>query len=332
MFESQIVLLKIGMMFLVMLAGWWTCRQGYLNAALTRALSIWVVQVTFPALVFTQMLATVSASSLRRDWWVPLLAAMVLVVSGAVGYAMARGCRVPAASRRTVVFVTAVPNWVFLPLPIAEALYGADGVRLVLMFNVGAQVMLWTAGVRTLMRPDPADPRRHDVLTNPGILATLAGGIVALLWPGAATLGQAHAGLGPRLAGDVAVGALKMLGDLTIPLSLLVTGAQLREAARTERADVLPLAGVVVGRLVVAPAAVLILLWAGVRLLGMPLSDADFITVAVIATMPVAVSCTMFVERFGGDRKLTATGIFYTTLLSLGTVPLAVLVCRAWLR
>jgi predicted permease len=123
-----------------------------------------------------------------------------------------------------------------------------------------------------------------------------------------------------------------MLGDLTIPLSLLVTGAQLRDAARTERADLLPLAGVVAGRLFVAPAAVLILLKVGATLLGLPLTGADFITIAIIATMPVAVSCTMFVERFGGDRKLTATGIFYTTLLSLVTVPLAVLICRAWIR
>jgi predicted permease len=332
MFESQIVLLKIGMMFLVMLAGWWTCRQGYLNAALTRALSVWVVQVTFPALVFTQMLVTVNGPGLRRDWWVPILAAFVLAVSGAVGYVLTRLCRVPVASRRTVIFVTGVPNWVFLPLPIVESLYGADGVRLVLMFNVGAQVMLWTVGVRTLLGPQPGETRRHDLVTNPGILATVAGIAVALLWPQAATLGGAHPGLSPILLGDVIVGALRMLGDLTIPLSLLVTGAQLRDAARTERADLLPLAGVVAGRLFVAPAAVLILLKVGATLLGLPLTGADFITIAIIATMPVAVSCTMFVERFGGDRKLTATGIFYTTLLSLVTVPLAVLICRAWIR
>jgi predicted permease len=41
----------------------------------------------------------------------------------------------------------------------------------------------------------------------------------------------------------------------------------------------------------------------------------------LIATMPVAISCSMFTERFGGDVSLSAQGIFYSTLFSLLTVP-----------
>jgi len=35
----------------------------------------------------------------------------------------------------------------------------------------------------------------------------------------------------------------------------------------------------------------------------------------------VAISCSMFTERFGGDVSLSAQGIFYSTLFSLLTVP-----------
>ena len=41
----------------------------------------------------------------------------------------------------------------------------------------------------------------------------------------------------------------------------------------------------------------------------------------LIATMPVAISCSMFTERFGGDVSLGAQGIFYSTFFSLLTVP-----------
>ena len=41
----------------------------------------------------------------------------------------------------------------------------------------------------------------------------------------------------------------------------------------------------------------------------------------LIATMPVAISCSMFTERFGGDVSLGAQGILYSTFFSLLTVP-----------
>ena len=132
------------------------------------------------------------------------------------------------------------------------------------------------------------------------------------------------------LAADAVVGALRMVGDLTIPLSLLVTGAQLGELAKTEKLDLRSLIGVILGRLVVAPALVLVLLKLVAGALGATLTPAEFITTGVIVSMPVAISCSMFVERFGGDRGLGATGIFYTTLLSLVTVPGMVFVCRLW--
>jgi predicted permease len=41
----------------------------------------------------------------------------------------------------------------------------------------------------------------------------------------------------------------------------------------------------------------------------------------LIAMMPVAISCSVFTERFGGDVSLGAQGIFYSTFFSLLTVP-----------
>jgi len=56
--------------------------------------------------------------------------------------------------------------------------------------------------------------------------------------------------------------------------------------------------------------------------------ESEFITAVIIVAMPVAISCTMFAERFGGDSQLSASSIFLSTLLSLVTVPVAVVVCH----
>ena len=85
MVQSQIVLLKIGMMFLVMMAGWWAAKRNYLTPASTKAISLLVVQLAFPALIFVQMMGTVTVEALRRGWWIPVFAMVSMVLAAGVG-------------------------------------------------------------------------------------------------------------------------------------------------------------------------------------------------------------------------------------------------------
>lgn len=331
MLQSKIVFLKITIMFLVMVVGWWSARRQYLSPALTKALSVLVVQLTFPALVFVQMRETVSYSALQRGWWIPVFAGLSIVLAAWVGRGVVGLFRVPAESRKTFIFLVALPNWVFLPLPIAEGLYGAEGVRFVLLYNLGAQITLWTYGIRLLKNGEieKESPLRM-LMTNAGIMATLAGVVLALCWPGMTVPGNSMIGLGWGLAIQGAFGALKMIGDLTIPLSLLVAGAQLAELMRSSQFQWCPLSGVTIARLAVAPLMTLLALKAVTLMLGVRLTELEVVTSTVIVSMPVAISCSMFADHYNGDRGLSASGIFLTTLLSLLTVPAAVWLCH-WL-
>lgn len=328
MLESQLVFLKIAAMFLVMVAGWWAARRNILTPALTKSLSVLVVQLTFPCLIVVQMLGTVNPESLKRGWWVPVFALVSIVLASWVGRWLSPVFRVDESRRRTFAFLVAIPNWVFLPLPIAEGLYGGDGVRFVLLYNFGAQIVLWSFGIRILQGGGKGEPVLRTLLGNAGIWATLGGAAVALLWSGAARLGHSGVNSGFWLLGDGLIGALTMLGDLTIPLSLLATGAQLGVMVKASEFQWRSLAGVTVARLLVAPSLTILLLKGVLLLMGVTLMESEFITAVIIVAMPVAISCTMFAERFGGDSQLSASSIFLSTLLSLVTVPVAVVVCH----
>ena len=319
MADAWVVLNKIAVMFLVMLAGWLLCRRGLLSAAFQTALGRLVVDGTFPALVFTQMLSTVTRDSLRASLWIPVLGLAVVALAAGIGLLAARGIR-DGKPRGTFAFCSAMPNWVYLPLPIVLGLFGAEGVRTVLLFNLGAQIFLWTGSVAMIRgRLERGDLRQ--LALNPGLLATLAGMAVALLVPGAGDWGGAAGDRGAGWFAGVAVQALTMVGSLTIPLSLLVTGAQLSGLAWDDPGHRGQVAGVVALRLVVAPAVTIVLLHGAVHA-GLPLTDIARHTIFLIAAMPVGVSCSMFAERFGGDVRLCAASIFASTLLSLATVPL----------
>ncbi|MFN2351002.1 MAG: AEC family transporter [Kiritimatiellia bacterium] len=319
--DHYVVLLKTMVMFLVMAIGWAARRRAYITTATTQVMSRLVVDIVFPCLVFTQLLRTVNPGSLRQAWYVPLLGVGVILLAALVAVILLAPLR-RSAPLSSMVFLAALPNWIFLPLPIASALYGDMGVRDVLLVNVGAQLALWSLGVWILRGARPDIKSLRNLLKNPGLLAT-AGGILLAIWlPGARELQSLPQGVGGggHFAAAVMVQTMAMLGELTIPLALLITGAQLGglRAGRPHGAEAL--IGVTLVRLLAAPAATV----ACMRLLaclGLVVPDATRITIYLIACMPVAISASIMTDRYGGDNLLSARAVFLSTLCSILTVP-----------
>ncbi|MBU0714413.1 MAG: AEC family transporter [Verrucomicrobia bacterium] len=321
MSDFLIVLLKIASMFLVMALGWVARKRALITDNAGRVLSRLLVDMIFPAMVFTQMLRTVNPQVLRESWFVPILGAAVIVIAKVVGQLGMPLFRHKGALA-TAVFLVAMPNWVFFPLPIVEKLFGDAGVRDVLLCNVGAQLMLWTIGVWTLRGTMPRKVAFKELAMNHGLVATVAGIVIALVLPFTRTLetvAVAGASVGVLASASV-VQALAMLGSLTIPLSLVITGSQLGSLNLADHYPTRDFVGVIVLRLLVAPAITIAIFTAAI-LLGLRIPEVTRMTTYLIAAMPVAISCSIVTERFGGDTPLAARAIFYSTLGSILTVP-----------
>ncbi len=328
MADWQLVLVKITAMFLVILVGWAARRRGYLAAETTSVLSRFVVDVALPALVFTQMLRTVTPAALREGWFAPLLSGVLIVIAYIAGALVAplfsRG-----EQRNTFVFLAAIPNWIFLPLPIVETMYGDAGVRTLLLYNVGAQLMLWSFGVWILHGGVTAREASRHIATNPGLIATAAGIGVALLVPSSRDWETATISSGSplHLAAGAVVQAMAMVGAMTIPVSLLTIGAQLGDLELHVHRPSRALWGVLFARLIVGPVLTGAVGWT-VMHAGVTVPEVPRMIGYLIAAMPVAISCSMFTERFGGDVSLSAQGILYSTFFSLVTVPAMFLLIR----
>ena len=325
------VLLKIVSMFLVMALGWIARRRGYVTDETSRSLSRLLVDMVFPALVFTQMLRTVNPAVLRAGWFLPLLGILLIVIAGIVGLLMMPLSR-DKAKIGTAIFLVAIPNWVYLPLPIVEGLFGDAGVRDVLLYNVGSQLALWTLGVWMLQNARFDGQSLKNLVFNPGLIATAAGIIIALACPPARHLEALPAGNNSAimLAASAVIQALVMLGSLTIPLSLLVTGIQLGSLnLLMDHRPSREFTGILFLRLLIAPAVTIAIFWLAGRA-GLTLGEVPRMTGYLIACMPVAISCSILTERFGGDTLLAARSIFYSTLWSIITVPAWYYIIRLW--
>jgi len=316
-----VVLLNIAALFLVILVGWLARRRQFLSAETTSTLSKFVVDVTIPAMVLSSMLRTVDPASIKESWPLPLLGGGILLIGQLFGWLLAPFFA-RQRERATFIFLVSVANWIYLPLPIAQQLYGEDGVRAVLLVNVGATILLWTVGVWTIKHSKPDWESLRALCTNPGLIATVLGILIALFIPASRTLEtMAPTSLSAgALAAKALISALVIVGSLTIPLSLIVTGAQLGGLDLSGHRPSRALIGVVASRLLLAPTGIVAAIWATHHYL-IAIPDTARMVAYIIACMPVAVSCSMFTERFGGDTALAARGIFATTLFSIISVP-----------
>ncbi len=318
--ETRVVFYKILTLFLLILAGWLARRRRWFDEAAIAALSRLITDATFPALVLVHLSRSVDRESLRQDWLCPALGIVILGLGQSIGAIAARWLAT-AEERPTFVFLVAIGNWIFLPLVILDALFpGGEGVRAILLFNAGCQIYLWTIGIWTLQGWQRQRGGMGGFL-NAGFIATLLGIGLALAAPSLrATYPLAKwEGNALLLLGGAFYDAINMLGSLTIPLSMLLTGAQLlpRTSAAAKPRSLL---AVIALRLVATPIACLVLLRALDHF--WPLPAATYIAAAIVSAMPVAVSCTPLAERFGGRPELAARSVFYSTLASLVTVPL----------
>lgn len=190
------------------------------------------------------------------------------------------------------------PNTAFIGYPVTVALFGQGALFYAVIVNLPSNIMAYTLG--TLMLTGTGRFRWKQLLT-PGVISSVLALILALtpIQP-------------PALVGEM----LNFVGNITVPLSLLVVGSllaglparQIFASARLWVLSVLRLMGLPV------------LLWLILRWMGI---DTLLLNVAVILTgMPVAINGSMLCMEYGGDSECMAQSTFFTTLASIITIPL----------
>jgi predicted permease len=212
-----------------------------------------------------------------------------------------------AATRQTFHFSCGVNNYTFLPIMLARPLWGDEAVALIAFGALGAELFLWTLGIRALSgRSD-----LKQLLSAP--LVALSCATVFLLLRRVLPLDAA-----PDFVcetGKMALSTLKTAGEATIPVSALVCGA--RMGTLTLRGNLTPPAWIFTGlRLLLIPALCVALL------LVLPLEPEVRRVLFLIAVQPVAMAAVPMSEVYGGDPAFAATAVFLTHALCLVSIPL----------
>ena len=119
---------------------------------------------------------------------------------------------------------------------------------------------------------------------------------------------------------------ISYLGDMTLPLSMIILGVRLADMHPLRLVNDVRVYVVAALKLIVSP-----LLSLGIMLLvdlAFPLNRFVIIALFIIGAMPTASSALNFAEMFGGDRETAAASTLMNTLLCILTIPVLMLLCE----
>lgn len=251
-----------------------------------------IADVFVPALVFG---ALADRSFRILDFrWLALAMLLVTIGCGVVGFCAARHMRL---SHRALVPPMMFSNSINLGVPVAVLAFGDRALQPAIVLFLISSLLHYSFGLWLLDHK----ARLSGMWRVPSLLAMLAG-------------------LGVSLSGvqvwQPAVMALRMLGDICIPLMLFALGVRMTDISSRGWG-----AGVVAGLL--RPAAGMLLSWAVVRLLGIQGFEAGLLV--VYGALPPAVMNYIFAERYDAEPERVASIVLIGNLLSIAVLPVALL-------
>ena len=302
---TQLVFSAVLPIFFVIGAGALARRLWWLDTEADRSLMTVVVNLLYPALIFSFILGN---DALRQpsNLILPPLVGLTTVIGG-FGLAMLVARKFKLGDQkecRTFAFTTGIYNYGYFPVPIIALLFDRETTGVLLVHNLGVEVAMWVLGVGFILsRNDPKSIWKR----------VFSGPVIAIL----IAVPMNYFEIDQHLPNS-ALETINLLGQCAIPLGLLLIGATFMDLAKqmkiTSRLNIPITASVL--RLGILPAAFLFIAFI------LPLSTELKCVIAVQAAMPCGVFPIVLARHFDGSAEVALKVVLGTTLLSFLTIPL----------
>ena len=291
--------------------GWLCRRRGFIGPAAARELTLFVVWLALPSLLFE----AIANASLRQLWQPQFVVACgVSMIVPFVVVTWWQPKSLDFVDRCLDGFGATYANSGFIGIPLSALLLGKDALipatimvlmTAVLVFAVG--IVLLEIGGGTAASP-MASVRKagRAVARNPLVLATV--------------LGMAWSAIGVPMP-EAPHRVLALLAGAAGPCALVSIGALLAEPAPPGQA--VSIAPVVIAKLVLQPAICAVLAY---EVFDLPRVWA--ITAVLLSALPTGTGPFMLAEFYGRDVARASRIMFVTTALSLVTISGCIAVLR----
>ncbi len=290
-------------LFAIVVVGYVAGKLGYMGGTFDKRLSKLVIDITCPALILS---SAMTGQLPDRRLILPLLAISVVtyVLLTAIAWVLPRYLTQRKEWEGVVGFAIMFGNVGFMGYPVVASIFGHEAVFYAAVLNVVNTFAVFTVGTMLITGKGEVDGLRFQkkvLYSTPMLAAYLTMLIVAL------EIDQI-----PEFVSQ----PLTMIGNITVPAALLIIGSSMSNLPLRAMLGNRTVYLTTLMRLAIAPLIVFYLCTA----LGFSSFVVNINTVVV--AMPVATYGTILCLRHGKDTTFITEVTFFTTVLSMLTIPL----------
>ena len=289
------------MIFGIVLVGLFAAKRNLWAGELDRKLSVFIMNISMPALILASVMGKDLAFENSELIALGVVAVVNYVVLIGLAYLIPHLFKVNKARLGICRFMLAFGNVSFIGYPVCDAVFGSKAVFCASVLNIPFNLLVFTIGVSFINGGKAKSAFSPKLILSPCVIASLIAVVIAVA----------------RIQMPTPVGQwFHLLGDLTTPCALLIIGSSLSHIPVRDMFGNRFVYSMTVLRLIILPLAV-----GGVlALMGVNPFVSD--VAVVLSAMPVATNGIMLCLQYGKDERVMTQGLFFTTLMSVVTIPL----------
>lgn len=318
MFEPFFIL------FGLMAIGYASGKLSWVNETQNQGLGNVLINIAFPCLLFTSIVNVEIQGELLKNFILAgVLSLLFYILFCVLGLVYARLAKFSPELHPMVSLSMFTSNNSFMGFPIVLAFFGQIGFILMVANNIAMALMTFGVGINMLKKA-----RRKWAGQETNGNSSFLEGVKQILNPTIISVALAlfgnFTGLG-RFVPLPLFEVLSLLGDLTVPLSMIYIGATLSASPIENLLKDKKALGVALSRLIGFSA----LIFLGLKFL--PVSSLIKQILFIVYALPSAAAIPVLTERYGQGQREAVNIVVISTFLSLITAPLGVYIALNFL-
>lgn len=297
---ADIILNQTIIMMLLMLVGVLCSKTGIISSSSNRELSKFLLQVVNPVVIFVSYQTDMKTELVKN-----LLIAFGLSFAAFAVMIGAVYLIIPSKEgRETEIerFSAIYSNCSFMGIPLADAMFGKEGVFYLTAFITVFNIIVWTHGI-ILLTGERDMKAVAKVFYSPTIIAIVLG--LAAFFTGFRL---------PELPSRVC----SYIAELNTPMAMIVSGVSMAETKVTDMIKNIGVYKTCLIRLIILPVIL------SSCLSFVPVSEKVVLVILVAASAPPAAMCTLQCLRFGKNYLYSSEIFTAGTALSVISLPVIV--------
>ncbi len=301
---TYLVLVAVLPIFLIIGCGTFARLLRVLDTSADLSLMKLVINLLYPALIFSSILGNDALRRLENLILPPLLGLGTVAIGFALSIFVAHKLKLGSPQDcRTFSFITGIHNSAYFTLPIVALLFDYETIGVLLVYNLGVELAIWIIGIGLILPQQSPTSFLKRILSAPVVAILLA------TWLNYYRFDQDI----PKFIFK----APKLMGQCAIPLGLILIGATLADFKTKlkffTQFRISFWASTI--RLVFLPIILLSIAYL------LPLSTKMEQVIVVQIAMPCAVFPIVLAQHYGGSSEIAFKIVVSTTLLSFLTIP-----------